>query len=249
MSAASFGERPRRAYEELASCPTPFGELVLRRRLVPGFGDEPIHEITVDGEMLMSGLLDASERALATLSIARARGSAIDVVVGGLGLGRTVEAALADERVARVDVVEIVADVVRWHERGLVPWGPSLLSDPRVRIHRADFFALFETHSAAANIPERPHVVLVDIDHRPDALLSPSHARFQSPASLRALAARLASGGVLGFWSAGPSQSAFASRLGAAFAEVTAHEIRVDNPMTDEEQIDTVYVASGGPLA
>ena len=61
-------------YEELAWTSSPFGELALRRREIPGLETGPIHEITVDGEMLMSSWLDASERALA--------GHTLDVVEG-----------------------------------------------------------------------------------------------------------------------------------------------------------------------
>ena len=230
-------------YEELAWTSSPFGELVLRRREIPGLETGPIHEITVDGEMLMSSWLDASERALARHTLDVVEGETLDVVVGGLGLGRSVQAALKDPRVASVHVVEIVPEVIAWHEQGLIPWGPALLDDPRVRVHRADFFAWIEAPAEEVGAPERPHAVLVDIDHRPDALLDPHNARFQGPASLARLARRLASGGAFGFWSAGPPQAGFQARLEAAFAEVSAHEVRVDNPMIDAEQVDTVYVA------
>lgn len=230
-------------YEELAWTPSPFGELVLRRREIPGLETGPIHEITVDGEMLMSSWLDASERALAKHTLAVVVGETLDVVVGGLGLGRSVQAALEDPRVASVHVVEIVPEVIAWHEQGLIPWGQALLDDPRVHVHRADFFAWIEAPAHEVGAPERPHAVLVDIDHRPDALLDPHNARFQGPASLARLARRLALGGAFGFWSAGPPQGGFLTRLEGAFAHVTPHEVRVDNPMIDDEQIDTVYVA------
>lgn len=230
-------------YEELAWTRSPFGELVLRRREIPGLGTGPIHEITVDGEMLMSSWLDASERALAQHTLAVVTGEALDVVVGGLGLGRSVQAALEDPRVACVHVVEIVPEVIAWHAQGLIPWGPALLEDPRVRLHRADFFAWIEAPARDVGAPERPHAVLVDIDHRPDALLDPHNARFQGPASLARLAARLAPGGAFGFWSAGLAQPDFLARLEGAFAHVTSQEVRVDNPMIDAEQVDTVYVA------
>ncbi|MGE0191094.1 MAG: spermidine synthase [Planctomycetota bacterium] len=230
-------------FEELAWTRSPFGELVLRRREIPGLDAGPIHEITVDGEMLMSSWLDASERALAQHTLAVVAGEALEVVVGGLGLGRTAQAVLEDPRVAHVHVVEIVPEVVAWHRDGLVPWGPALVADPRVHVHVADFFAWIEAPAGDVGAPAHPHAVLVDIDHRPDALLDPRNARFQGRASLARLARRLAAGGAFGFWSAGPPQDAFLERIATAFAHVTAHAIRVDNPMIDAEQVDTVYVA------
>ena len=94
--------------EILAYEPTPLGLLCLRRREVPGAPGTSVTEITLDHEFLMSSLLTASEEALARRAVVRHAGDALDVLVGGLGLGYTAHAALGSARVARVEVVELL---------------------------------------------------------------------------------------------------------------------------------------------
>ena len=80
-------------FEELDYRPTPFGALSLRRRLEPKLGVD-VFEIKLGEDFLMSSLFTASEIALADLALAGHPGQALDVVVGGLGLGYTAHAAL-----------------------------------------------------------------------------------------------------------------------------------------------------------
>jgi spermidine synthase len=240
---ASDTERPRPpSYEELDVRASPVGELLLRRRRVPGLGTTPIYEITLDGDLLMSSWLDASERALATATLGRVRAPRLEILIGGLGLGRTLEAALADERVARVTVVELSGDVVRWMRDGLVPWGPALLGDPRVHVHEGDFFAAVAGRGTLAPPAGGYGAILVDIDHAPDALLGPAHQAFYAADALARAAGRLAPGGAFGFWSSGEPQDDFARLLASALADVAVHRVEVFNPMIDEQQVDTIYV-------
>ncbi len=81
-------------FEELDYQETPLGELVLRRRKSPSIPDELVYEVTINGEMLMSSTVNASERALARLALAGRDDRPLDVLVGGLGLGYTTAAAL-----------------------------------------------------------------------------------------------------------------------------------------------------------
>ena len=113
-------------FEELGWSPSPIGEVSLRRRRDPG-SEVDIFEVKLGDEFLMSSLFTVAEIELARLALARLPGSGLDVVVGGLGLGFTAQAVLADERVRDLLVVEALEPVIRWHERGLVPVGPSSL--------------------------------------------------------------------------------------------------------------------------
>lgn len=79
----------KRLFEELDNCDTPIGELSLRRRRIPALGDAPIYEVKLGEEFLMSSLFVAAEEALAEQGLAACHGQALDVVVGGLGLGHT----------------------------------------------------------------------------------------------------------------------------------------------------------------
>ena len=233
-------------YEELDRQDTPIGELVLRRRRIPGLGDGPLYEIKRDDELLMSSLVNESEQVLAHEAI-RAIGDGIyDVLVGGLGLGYTAWAALGYERVRTVTVIELLDPVIRWHEQGLVPLGQELHDHPRCRFLHGDFFVL-ATDPAVRDVlhPEGGYgAILVDIDHAPDAHLHQSHAGFYRPAALERVSELIQPGGALGVWSAGRPQDKFTAQLDAVFEGVSIHEVEVYNPLADADQVDTIYVAT-----
>ncbi len=71
-------------FEELDWQPTRMGELTLRRRTEPATG-EMIYEVKLGDEYLMSSLFTVAEEELAVFGLAAANGSALDVLVGGLG--------------------------------------------------------------------------------------------------------------------------------------------------------------------
>ncbi len=227
------------AYEELDHCSTPQGDLILRRRRALSLDGAEVYEVTLDGEFLMSSLVDASERALATRALAEVEAEAVDVLVGGLGLGATAAAALEAPGVRSVTVVEIMAAVVSWHEHGLVPLAETLTGDARCRFVQADFF----TWAVSDQAPGGWNVVLVDIDHAPGSLLHPAHAEFYRAESLRGLAARLAPGGLFALWSAEPPEEAFLGELDEAFARAWAREVEFFNPLVNEMDRNTLYLA------
>ncbi len=232
-------------FEELDRQDTPIGELILRRRQVPGLGEGHVYEIKRDGELLMSSLVNESEQVLAHEAI-RAIGDGIyDVLVGGLGLGYTAWAALGYERVRSVTVVELLEPVIGWHEQGLVPLGRELHDHPRCRFLKGDFFVLATDPSVrdVLHPADGYGAILVDIDHAPDAVLHESHAGFYAPEALTRVASLLLPGGALAVWSAGGPQPAFTAMLGEVFPEVSVHEVEVYNPLADADQVDTIYVA------
>ncbi|MCM2579824.1 spermidine synthase [Streptomyces meridianus] len=232
-----------RRFEEIDWRPTPLGPISLRRRRDPASGAD-VHEVKLGDEFLMSSLFTAGEIALARLGLAELADGQLDVVVGGLGLGYTAEAVLADSRVRSLVVVEALAEVIDWHERGLVPLGHRLTSDPRCRLLRGDFFAL--AGDLTGFDPETPgrrfHAVLLDIDHSPDHVLDPRHACFYEPDGLRALKDRLEPGGVFALWSNDPPSDSFLAALGEVFADPEAHVVPFENPLQGGTATNTVYV-------
>ena len=104
-------------FEELDFRPTPMGVLSLRRRRQLSTGID-IYEIKLGDEFLMSSLFTVAEIALARLGLAALRANDLDVVVGGLGLGYTAQAVLENPRVRSLIVVDALAEVIEWHERG-----------------------------------------------------------------------------------------------------------------------------------
>ena len=155
-------------FEELDFRPTPMGVLSLRRRRHLASGLD-IYEIKLGDEFLMSSQFTVAEVALARLGLAALDRTGLDVVVGGLGLGYTAQAALENQGVRSLLVVDALAEVIEWHEQGLLPLGRQLTGDPRCRLVNGDFFAM--AHSAEgfdARAPGRRFdAVLVDIDHSP----------------------------------------------------------------------------------
>ncbi len=229
-------------FEELAWRETPMGEISLRRRVEPQLGVD-VFEVKLGDEFLMSSLFTVAEVELARLGLAAAPDRALDVVVGGLGLGYTARAALDDPRVGSLTVVEALAEVVEWHQRDLLPDTVGLAADPRVQLLEGDFFALAARDGFDPEHPGRGYdVVLLDVDHSPRHVLHPSHARFYTVDGLRELRRLLAPAGVFGLWSDDPPDEEFLAVLGQVFSTVDAHVVDFANPLTGGRSANTVYV-------
>ncbi len=232
-------------FEELDFCPTPMGDLLLRRRRVLSLGGVEVFEVKLGEAYLMSSLFHEVEVALADLGLAQLQAGDWDVVVGGLGLGYTAMAALAHQSLRSLLVVDALDAVIDWHQRGLVPLGPKLMADPRCRFVLADFFA--SAKSGPGFDPAQPnrrfHAVLLDIDHSPRKLLHSRHGSFYEADGLRALATHLHPGGVFAMWSDDPPDDHFTRALETVFATVTSQVVTFENPILDCESASTVYVA------
>jgi spermidine synthase len=169
--------------------------------------------IRANGEMLMNSNLHGSEEALAEIALAaldvRAR-SAARVLVGGLGCGYTLAAALSRLGPdASVSVAEIAPAVVRWNRDVLGQLTGKPLDDRRVNVLETDICDLFRS---------RRHIfdaVLLDVDNGPRAVARKSNGWLYTPAGLAAIRAALNPGGVLAIWSAGP-EVGFSDQMRAA---------------------------------
>ncbi|MCZ2848909.1 hypothetical protein [Modestobacter sp. VKM Ac-2978] len=185
---------------ELGRASGPHGEVVLRRR-------GPVTELVVDGVFAMDDVDTSTERALAVEALRRCAGDRLRVLVGGLGLGWTAAAVLAEPRVAAVEVAELQPALVGWAGAGLLPGLPELPRD-RLELHTADVAVLL------AERPGRYDAVLLDVDNGPGFLVHQANAPLYEEAGLGTALAALRPGGVLAIWSADPAP-ALADRLGA----------------------------------
>ena len=230
-------------FEELDYRNTSFGELSLRRRTQISLGVE-VFEVKLGDEFLMSSLFTEGEIALAKLGLAGLGAGALDVVVGGLGLGYTAQAVLDYPAVRSLLVIEALAPVIDWHRRGLVPLGAALNADPRCEFVNGDFFALLDFPGIdSRDSARRFHAILVDIDHSPRHVLHPSHAALYGSDGLRRLAAHLHPGGAFALWSNDPPDVDFRATLEAVFATCEAHIVTFHNPLQQRDATNTVYVA------
>jgi spermidine synthase len=187
------------------------GEVVLRRRAAenaPEPAPETVYELIVNGVFLMDTADVSTERLLADAVLDRHEAPR-RVLVGGLGLGVTVHALLADVRVEHVDVVEIEPVLVDWLRSGLVPGVEVVLADPRVQVVVAD---IGDAVRSAAD--GRYDAVLLDVDNGPDFLVRDANAAVYQTSALRDMARVLAPHGMLAIWSAAASP-ALASTLAA----------------------------------
>ncbi len=226
--------------EELDYQKTPLGELVLRRRLSPSVPDEPVYEVKLGDEMLMSSSVNVSEKALATLSLRQWGEKPCDVLVGGLGLGYTAAAALNHTCVRSLVVIELLAPVIKWHTSRLVPAAGLLLDDPRCSLLQGDFFA----HVASGGPGGLYDVILLDIDHSPEDWLQDRHGEFYTEEGLRGLMEHLRPCGVLGLWSTFEPSTSFLSLLDSVATGAQSHEVSFFNPHLDETVSNWIVVAS-----
>lgn len=232
-------------FEELDHRATPMGELTLRRRSDPKLPDRSIFEIKLGDAFLMSSVFTDGEVALADLALAELPDGDLDVVVGGLGLGYTAEAALRRDAVRALIVVEALDGVIDWHRRELLPLSRALTNDPRCRLVQGDFFDMaddpetgFDVHAPG----RRFDAVLVDIDHSPRHQLEPGSRSFYEAGGLRRITGHLKPGGVFALWSNDSPDAGFEAVMDEVFASRRTHVVRFDNPYTGGESASTVYV-------
>lgn len=225
-------------YVEVARSETDRGELVLRERRPDAEqgGGPTVLELRANGVFVMDTAEHGSERALADAALAAVT-EPRRVLVGGLGLGFTLNQVLGDHRVEHVDVVEIEQDLVDWMRDGTIPHGRQLLADDRVRVVVAD---VVQAVSEAG--PSTYDVVLLDVDNGPGQLVHQGNAAIYDEPFLRRLLDRLEPGGALVVWSADP-EPGLHDRLRTVFGDVEEqdHAVRLQ----DRDEHYWLYVARG----
>jgi len=177
--------------------------------------------IQVDGQHLMSSRMHSSEDQLAVLGCAQARTLPRPrVLVGGLGMGFTLRAALDCLPLsAHVLVAELVPAVVRWNRGALGPLAGHPLADPRVTVEEVDVGV------ALGSNPNTFDAVLLDVDNGPAALAAPSNAGLYDSAGVATAHRALKPGGVLAVWSAQEDRR-FERRLLAGGFRVQREHVR-----------------------
>ncbi|ATQ70353.1 spermidine synthase [Methylosinus sp. 3S-1] len=186
---------------DTAPVPGGEGELRLKRR-----GAE--FSIMLGANELMNSRLSGSEEALATLSCAKvAERSQPRVLIGGLGMGFTLRAALgALGPQARIVVAELSPAVVAWAQGPMAEVFGDSLGDARVRIEVEDVGRLIRAGRGGYD------AILLDVDNGPEGLTRGANDGLYGHDGLQAARAALRPGGVLAVWSCAPDR-AFSARL------------------------------------
>jgi spermidine synthase len=199
---------------DLGSVPGAGDALQLMRR-----GDE--FSILVGGTQLMNSRLGGSETALASLTCARlADRSRPKILIGGLGMGFTLRAALDGLGPdARIVVAELVPAVAEWARGPLSHLFADSLDDPRVELRVEDVSRVIQAG------PAQYDAILLDVDNGPEGLTRRANDRLYDRWGLKRARFALRSRGILAVWSGRPDRK-FKSRLkrsGFAVEEVRVH--------------------------
>lgn len=196
----------------------------------------PDYSIRFGEEELMGNQVRHSEEALATLACRRLPHRAAHVLIGGLGMGFTLGAALRSfSSPATITVAELVPQIVTWANGPLSHLFHDYLADPRVRIEMAD------VHDVIVREEARFDAILLDVDNGPDGMIHLPNERLYCNWGLRAARAALKPGGILAIWSA-YTDDAFVDRLeDAGFA---VEEVGVPALAGGEDVTHTIWLAS-----
>ena len=185
--------------------------LLIDRAQVPGGvpgGDElrlmrrgAEFSIMLGATELMNSRSNGSEEALATIACDRIRTHERPrLLIGGLGMGFTLRAALAAVgSAARIDVAELVPSVVAWARGPLAELFGQCLADSRVHLREADVGRLIR------DCPSAYDAILLDVDNGPEGFTRKANDALYDAAGLSAAHAALRPGGVLAVWSSGPN--------------------------------------------
>jgi spermidine synthase len=183
---------------------------------VPGSGENVLrlkqrgteYSIMLGQNELMNSRLSGSEEELAKLACMRIKAvTHPHVLIGGLGMGFTLRAALANLGAeAQVMVAELMPAVVSWARGPLAHIFADSLTDPRVSVREADVGDLIRSQRSAFD------AILLDVDNGPDGLVREANGALYDMKGLSAAHAALRAGGILAVWSSGPDRN-FTHRL------------------------------------
>ena len=203
---------------------------VIDTGVIPGEGSElrlkrrgTEFSIMLGTTELMNSRLSGSEKALAKLSCQRIRSrQRPQVLIGGLGMGFTLRAALAElGSDAQVTVAELVPAVVAWARGPMAEVFGGSLADPRVIVREVDVGYVIRSSRSTFD------AILLDVDNGPEGLTRRSNDRLYDLAGLGAARAALTPGGVVGVWSSAPDKN-FTHRLHRAGFTVDEVKVRAN---------------------
>jgi spermidine synthase len=190
---------------------------------------------------LMNSRLSGSEEALATLACKRIeKVRRPDVLIGGLGMGFTLRAALevlGSE--ARIVVAELLSAVITWARGPMAELFGDSLGDPRTVICHADVIDVIQSSASAFD------AVLLDVDNGPEGLIRQANDALYDLKGLKAIRRALRPHGVLAVWSSGPN-SLFSKRLRSAGFEVDEVGVRATTRRSGAHHVIWFATKPGG---
>ena len=216
--------------ERLGEARTPNGTLIALYR------HDGAYLIRADGVELMSTRRHLSEDRLAEVACAPLRElGRMRVLIGGLGLGFTLRAALRHLRDdAEVVVAELVPEVIAWNADPRYDLSAEAMRDPRVTVVRDDVVNVLRANSAAFD------AIMLDTDNGPDGMLLSESARLYADRGIAVTVAALRAGGTIVYWSVGDDPK-FATALRRSGLDVSTVRVRAHDTAGP---MHTLYVAT-----
>ncbi len=217
-------------YERLGEARTPNGTLIALYR------HDGAYLIRADGVELMSTRRHLSEDRLAEVACAPLEDvSRVRVLIGGLGLGFTLRAALRHLREdAEIVVAELLAEVIAWNADPRYGLSVDAMADPRVRVVHDDVSNVLRANPGAFD------AIMLDTDNGPDGMLMSENAQLYAARGIERTVAALRAGGSDVYWSVGDDPG-FARALRGAGLTVTALRVRAHETTGP---MHTLYVAT-----
>ena len=215
----------------LSRVTTPHGELQLQRWTETNEKGHPVYEVIFNGVFLMASYNELSEKALATLAIDPLASDRQDlrVLIGGLGIGYSLQAALNYDSVHAVDVIEIEKHIIRWSKSVFNKQNHHACSDSRVRLIHMDL------GDYITQTDKTYDTIVLDVDNGPTWLaLENNQGLYEKPA-LGKFRALLRDGGTFTVWAAHQC-SAFQKRLEQVFGRtelITIQDVDTRGRPTD----------------
>ena len=222
--------RAMKPYERLGEARTPNGTVIALYR------HDGAYLIRADGVELMSSRRHLSEDRLAEVACAPLRDvPRARVLIGGLGLGFTLRAALRELRAdAEVVVAEFLREVIEWNADPNHDLSAAAMSDPRVSVEHDDVVNVLRANAGSFD------AIMLDTDNGPDGMLMSENASLYSAYGIALTIAALRAGGRIVYWSVGDDR-AFAGALRAARLSVETLHVRAHDTAGP---MHTLYVAT-----
>jgi spermidine synthase len=217
-------------FERLGEARTPNGTVIALYR------HDGAYLLRADGVELMSTRRHLSEDRLAEVACAQLREvPGARALIGGLGLGFTLRAALRQLREdAEVVVVELLAEVIAWNGDARYGLSVDAMADPRVRVVQADVIDVLQTSPAAFD------AIMLDTDNGPDGMLMAESKPLYAKRGIDSTVAALRPGGTIVYWSVS-DDAKFARALRGAGLTVKTLRVRAHDTAGP---MHTLYVAT-----
>jgi len=192
---------------------TPRGEIQLQK-------NQNHYEIVMNGVFVMATYNGFSEKQMFLTAFNYLdEPDRLHVLIGGLGVGYTLEAAVRRRKVEKIDVVEIEPSIIEWNKKYFCKLNKNALLNKKVNIINDDFRDFIKKTSNVYDI------ICVDVDNGPDWLVLETNEELYKETSLHTMSNLLKKGGVLSIWSASESSSLF-EKMKRVFGNIFVKEVR-----------------------